>query len=77
MPESVEYLNEERLEGDPDRFALVVGASQRARQLNEGAPPLVDLETEQTVVTALEEVLSQKVKIDWTKDKLPEKKRFS
>ncbi len=77
MAEKADYLGEKKLEDEKDRFALVVGTAQRARQLNAGAPPLVNLETEKSIVTALEEFVSQKIQIDWTKDKLPEKKRFT
>ena len=77
MKKIVDYLNEGKLEDDGDRFALAVGAAKRARQLNAGAIPLVDLETEKSVVRALEEIITGKIQIDWTQDKLPEKKRFT
>lgn len=77
MVEKADYLDEEKVQGTEDRYALVVGAAKRARQLNAGAPPLLILDSEKAIVTALEEIAKDKIRIEWTHDKLPEKKRFT
>ena len=78
MPEIVDYLSEKGLEGaGEDRFSLVVGAAKRARDLNSGAPPCLEIETQKMVVLSLEEIVRGKVKITWTDDKLPDKKLFT
>ncbi|MCS6857262.1 MAG: DNA-directed RNA polymerase subunit omega [Sandaracinaceae bacterium] len=46
---------EDCLEHDENRFALVLLASQRARQLLKGAPPLVESKN-RAAVTALREI---------------------
>lgn len=77
MVEKADYLDEEKVQGTEDRYALVVAAAKRARQLNAGAPPLLILDSEKPIVTALEELATEKIKIGWSNDKLPEKKRFT
>ena len=50
----------------PNRFMLCVGVSRRARQLKEGAKPMVevaDRQNIQPVITALEEIEKGKVTI--------------
>lgn len=51
---------EDCLEHDENRFALVVLASKRARQLIKGAPSLVRSDNREAV-TALREIAAQKV----------------
>ena len=51
---------EDCLEREDNRFALVVLASQRARQLMKGAPPLVQSKNK-AAVTALREIAAGKV----------------
>ncbi len=55
---------EDCLEHEDNRFALVVLAAQRARQLMKGATPLVPSKN-RAAVTALREIAAQKVK--WTR----------
>lgn len=51
---------EDCLEHEENRFALVVLAARRTRQLIKGAPPLVASKN-RPVVTALREIAAQKV----------------
>lgn len=53
---------EDCLEQVPSRFILVHLASQRARDLLKGAPPLVHADNK-SIVTALREVAAGKVKM--------------
>lgn len=55
---------EDCLEREDNRFALVVLASQRARQLMKGAGPLVHSKNK-PAVTALREIAASKVHYDW------------
>jgi DNA-directed RNA polymerase subunit omega len=52
---------EDCLEKIPNRFALVVLASERARQLARGAAPLTECDNK-PAVTALREIADQKVR---------------
>jgi DNA-directed RNA polymerase subunit omega len=52
---------EDCLEHDENRFALVVLAANRARQLMKGAPALVDSKN-RAAVTALREIAAGKVR---------------
>jgi DNA-directed RNA polymerase subunit omega len=52
---------EDCLEHEENRFALVLLASQRARQLMKGAPALVP-STNRPAVTALREIAAQRVR---------------
>jgi DNA-directed RNA polymerase subunit omega len=54
---------EDCLEREDNRFALVVLASQRARQLMKGAGPLVQSKNK-AAVTALREIAAAKVHFD-------------
>ena len=54
---------EDCLEHEENRFALVVLASRRARQLLKGAPALVASKNRESV-TALREIAGQKVRWD-------------
>jgi DNA-directed RNA polymerase subunit omega len=54
---------EDCLEREDNRFALVVLASQRARQLMKGASPLVQSKNK-AAVTALREIAAGKVHYD-------------
>ena len=51
---------EDCLEKVPNRFALVVLASERARQLARGAEPLIDCDNK-PAVTALREIADEQV----------------
>ena len=51
---------EDCLEKIPNRFALVILASERARQLARGAAPLTDCDNK-PAVTALREIADEKV----------------
>ena len=52
---------EDCLEKVPNRFALVVLASERARQIARGAAPLTECDNK-PAVTALREIADQKVR---------------
>ncbi len=47
-----------------NRFALVILAGKRARQLMAGARPIVELTKNKPTVTALREVATGKIKFD-------------
>ena len=45
------------------RYSIVMAASKRARQLVDGAEPLIDEVDDKPLSTAIEEIYEQKVKI--------------
>ncbi len=47
----------------PSRFSLVVAAAKRARQLNEGATPLVDCGSHHPLTIALYEIAEGKIAV--------------
>ena len=47
-----------------NRFALVILAAKRARQLSQGARPVVELVKNKHAVTALREIAAGKIKFD-------------
>lgn len=47
-----------------NRYTLVVEVAKRARQLVDGAEPLVDIESTNPVTTAIYEVLDDKVQYE-------------
>lgn len=49
--------------GLKNKFVLVTLALKRARQLNDGSPPLVDLDAKKPVTIALHEIYNNKVRI--------------
>ncbi|MDR7523582.1 MAG: DNA-directed RNA polymerase subunit omega [Armatimonadota bacterium] len=55
---------EELLERVPSKYALVMAAAKRARQLKEGVLPLVDVDSANTVTIALEEIATGRVRIE-------------
>ena len=58
---------EDCLEDIDNRFALVILAAQRARQLLKGATPTVDAAKNKAAVTALREIAAGHV---WAREKL-------
>ena len=58
---SITYKLEELLVGKGNRYRLTVIASKRARELNAGAPPLIESKVRKTTSLALEEVLRGKI----------------
>lgn len=55
---------EDCLEKIPNRFALVMVTSKRAKQIMKGSNPLVDAKDNKVVVTALREIAAEKVWLD-------------
>ena len=51
------------------RYSIVMAASKRARQLVDGAEPLVATTEFKPLSTAIEEIYSQKVKIEPAEEK--------
>ncbi|HEV8339840.1 MAG TPA: DNA-directed RNA polymerase subunit omega [bacterium] len=47
-----------------NKYALVIVAAKRARQLKEGALPMVDVETANPVSIALEEISAGKIRYE-------------
>ena len=47
-----------------NKYALVIVAAKRARQLKEGALPMVDVETNNPVSIALEEISAGKIRYE-------------
>ena len=46
------------------KYALVIVAAKRARQLKDGALPLVDVDSSNPVTIALEEIAAGKIRYD-------------
>ena len=61
---SIAYKLEELLKGKGNRYRLAVIASKRARELNAGAPALIESEAQKTTSLALGEVLQGKIKYE-------------
>ena len=55
---------EELLEQVESKYALVVVAAKRVRQLKDGALPLVEIDSTNLVSLALEEIATGKVRVD-------------
>ena len=55
---------EELLDRVNNKYALVIIASKRARQLKDGALPMVDIDSANAVSVALEEIATGKVRFD-------------
>jgi DNA-directed RNA polymerase omega subunit len=53
----------ELVEQHGGKYALVMGVTRRARQLNDGARPLVEQTALNTVATAIEELAQGRIKI--------------
>ncbi|HLE77869.1 MAG TPA: DNA-directed RNA polymerase subunit omega [bacterium] len=47
-----------------NKYALVIVAAKRARQLKEGALPMVDVDSGNPVTVALEEIAAGKIRFD-------------
>ena len=55
---------EELLDQVETKYALVIAAAKRARQLKEGVLPLVDIDSTNAVSVALEEIATGRVRVD-------------
>jgi DNA-directed RNA polymerase subunit omega len=55
---------EELLEQVDSKYALVMAAAKRARQIKEGGLPLVDIDSTNPVTIALEEIATGKIRIE-------------
>lgn len=55
------------LERVGNKYALVIVAAKRARQIKEGALSVVDLDTRNPVTAALEEIASGKIRFEMPK----------
>ena len=55
------------LERVPNKYALVIVAAKRARQIKEGALSVVDLDTRNPVTAALEEIAAGKIRYEMPK----------
>ena len=71
---SIAYKLEELLTGKGNRYRLTIIASRRARELNAGAPALIESEARKTTSLALEEVLKGKIKYERRVKPPPERK---
>ena len=47
-----------------NKYALVIVAAKRARQLKDGALPMVDIDSSNPVTLALEEIAAGKIRFD-------------
>jgi DNA-directed RNA polymerase subunit omega len=54
---------QELLKQCPSIYKLVVVAARRAKELNEGAPQLVEIDTKKVTTIALEEIRQGKIQI--------------
>lgn len=50
-----------------NKYALVIVAAKRARQLKEGALPMVDIDSGNPVTIALEEIAAGKIRFEMPK----------
>ncbi len=50
-----------------NKYALVIVAAKRARQLKDGALPMVDVDTGNPVTVALEEIAAGKIRYEMPK----------
>ncbi len=50
-----------------NKYALVIVAAKRARQLKDGALPMVDVDTGSPVTVALEEIAAGKIRYEMPK----------
>jgi DNA-directed RNA polymerase subunit omega len=57
---------EELLEQVDNKYALVIIAAKRARQIKDGVLPLVDIDSTNPVSVALEEIATGKVRVEET-----------
>ncbi len=64
MSDMIKPPLEELLEQVESKYALVMVAAKRARQLKDGALPLVDIDSTNPVSIALEEISTGKVHAD-------------
>jgi DNA-directed RNA polymerase subunit omega len=55
---------EELLEQVDSKYALVLAAAKRARQLKEGGLPLVDIDSTNPVTIALEEIATGRIRVE-------------
>jgi DNA-directed RNA polymerase subunit omega len=55
---------EELLEQVDTKYALVLAAAKRARQIKDGGLPMVDIDSTNPVTVALEEIATGKVRIE-------------
>ena len=55
---------EELLDRVGNKYALVIIASKRARQLKDGSLPMVDIDSASPVSVALEEIATGKLRFD-------------
>lgn len=55
---------EELLSQVDNKYALVMAAAKRARQLKDGALPLVDIDSANPVSVALEEIATGRVRVE-------------
>ncbi len=72
---SIAYKLEELLEGKGNRYRLAVIASRRARELNAGAPALIESEARKITSRALEEILQEKIKYERRVKPPPEREK--
>lgn len=54
----------------PNKYALVMLAAKRARELAAGQLPLVDVDSQNPVTVALEEIAAGRVRPEWPTDHL-------
>ncbi len=57
---------EELLDQVDNKYALVIVAAKRARQIKDGVLPLVDIDSTNPVSVALEEIATGKVRVEET-----------
>lgn len=60
---NLDVMLHDQEKGLKNKFVLVTLALKRARQLNDGSPPLVEVEARKPVTLALHEIYQNKVRI--------------
>jgi len=60
---NLDVMLHDRKMGLKNKFVLVTLALKRARQLNDGSPPLIEIDAKKPVTVALHEIYNNKVRI--------------
>lgn len=60
---NLDVMLHDEAKGIKNKFVLVTLALKRARQLNDGSPPLVEIDSRKPVTIALHEIYQNKVRI--------------
>ena len=65
------YPSADKLENWGSKYAMVVLAAKRAKQIKSGAPPLIPTNSKNPITVALEEIAAGKIKCEVAENDLP------